>query len=94
MIGHVFKHVRATNGRRLRVAVASRRGTVRAVRLTLRSRAGKRLGHSRKLMTVSRRRAVVVRLEHSLRRGRYVVTARGRSAPGRTVVATRRFSLR
>jgi triacylglycerol lipase len=94
VIGHVFKHARATGGRRLRVALAARGGKVRAVRVTVRSRGGTRLGRSRRGVTIFRRRAVVVRLAHSLRRGRYVVIARGRSAAGRTAVATRHFSLR
>ncbi|MEA2469226.1 MAG: hypothetical protein QOE38_224, partial [Thermoleophilaceae bacterium] len=94
VIGHVFKHARATGGRRLRVALAARGGKVRAVRITVRSRGGARLGRSRKPITVSRRRAIVVRLAHSLRPGHYVVVARGRSAGGHAVTATRRFSLR
>jgi triacylglycerol lipase len=95
VIGHVFKHARATNGRRLRVAIAARGGNVHAATLTVRfSGARKRLGRSKELTVRQHRRAVVIRLRHPLKRGRYVVTARGRSSTGRAVTASRRFELR
>jgi triacylglycerol lipase len=78
--------------RRLRVAVAARGGKVTAVRVTLRSRAGKLLGRSRRGVAVSKRRSIVVRLRGPLRRGRYVIAARGRAA-GHAVVARRRIAV-
>jgi hypothetical protein len=94
VIGHVFKHARATNGRRLRIALAARGGKVRSARVTLRSHAGKLVGRSKRLAVVKRRRAVVIRLRHPLTRGRYLVVARGRGSGGRIVAAKRRFRLR
>ena len=94
VIGHVFRHARATNGRRLRVALAARNGKVRAVRLTLRTRGGKRIARSRKRTVTARRRAVVIRLRRPLGKGRYLLVARGHTKSGRAVIAKRRFSLR
>ena len=86
----VIGHVGRAGGRRLRVALAASRGTVRGVSLTLRDVHGELLGRARGL-TVSRRRAVVLELSDSLERERYELTARGRDPSGRTVGARRRF---
>jgi triacylglycerol esterase/lipase EstA (alpha/beta hydrolase family) len=86
----VIGHVGAAGGRRLRVALAASRGTVHGVSLTLRDKHGELLGRARGL-TVSRRRAVTLRLFESLERERYELTAAGRAPGGRTVRAQRRF---
>jgi triacylglycerol esterase/lipase EstA (alpha/beta hydrolase family) len=92
VIGHVCRHASATRGRRLRLALAARGGTVRGTTVTLRSAAGKIVGRSRSI-NVSRRRAVVVRLRRPLAAGRYAVRARGRDSARRIVAAKRRIVL-
>jgi triacylglycerol esterase/lipase EstA (alpha/beta hydrolase family) len=87
VIGHVFHHARATNGRRLRAAVSSRNGAVHRVRLTV-LHGKKTLGRSKRV-TISKRRGVVVRLRRPLRPGRYTLRAIGAEAR-----AVRHFTLR
>jgi triacylglycerol lipase len=93
VIGHVPRHASTTNRRRLRVAVASRRGTARRLVITVRTRGGKLVGsvHARRL---SGRRGFAVRLRRRLARGRYVASARARNAGGKKLAAKRTFALR
>jgi triacylglycerol lipase len=90
VIGHVSGH---SGSSRLRVALAASGGTVRGVSLTLRGAHGDLLARARG-MTISRRRAVVLRLSEPLEREKYKLLARGHGSSGRAVSASRRFILR
>jgi triacylglycerol lipase len=71
-------------GKRLRVALASRGGTVRRLRLSLR-RGNRVVGRSRAATITRKRKVVVVKLRRPLKPGRYRLVALGRDAAGRLV---------
>jgi hypothetical protein len=89
VIGHLPRHARTTDKRRLRIAVSARHGTVTGVVVRIRSaKTGKVLGSSKK-MTIKGRKAVVVKLKRRLKRGSY-----NAEATGQKTAAARSFKLR
>jgi triacylglycerol esterase/lipase EstA (alpha/beta hydrolase family) len=94
VIGHVPRSAATTGRRRMRVAVKARGAKVLHAVASLRTARGKAVGRSSSV-TVSSRRAVVVKLSQRLRPGRYTLAVQGRdSESGHTVRATRAIRLR
>jgi putative CocE/NonD family hydrolase len=84
----------ARGGRGLRLAVRAEDGAIGGVRAVLRDRGGRRVAASGPFTAGARARTVVFRLARRLRPGRYSLHVAARTADGRLVAASRRFTAR
>ena len=86
---------RARRGRPFRLRVRAVGATLRQVRIVLRNRRGRRVGRSRLVgLRRGRARGVVIRVSRRVPRGRFRFVARGSTAEGLSVKATKRLRVR
>ena len=86
---------RARRGRPFRLRVRAVGATLRQVRIVLRNRRGRRIGRSKVVgLRRGRARRVVIRVSRRVPRGRFRFVARGLTAEGLSVKATKRLRVR
>jgi hypothetical protein len=94
LLGPTRGMYRARPGHPFRVRVRALGGRLRATRVVVRDRRGRRVGRSRTFSLGTQRKRVQVRVRHALTAGRYTIVAAGRDAAGRRVRAVKHLRLR
>jgi hypothetical protein len=93
VIGSGPKKASSTAGKRFKVAIGTRGGTVKGVGVTLTTKGGRRLGGA-SLGTIGGKVTAAIKLKRKLAPGSYVVTARGRAGGKPVEVARKTFKLK